>query len=130
MPEPMQARRQPSAAERIRAWKRKNPAHLRKPRTVSFPIRTGADLLADAVNAVWPWSRAEYPGRMRLRAWLLGGIDPQTARRYRNGDIPRCRLPIVSARLRLIAARLIAAADAIDNGQAVPPMPNSNSDSG
>jgi hypothetical protein len=73
-----------------------------------FPAPSGESLLERSQAALWPWDRSQYPGRQRLRAWLLG-VSVETAREYRK-KLPRSRALILATRLEDIARRLLTMA--------------------
>lgn len=64
--------------------------------------------LIDRVCAAWfPWSRDQYPGLQRLRAWLLGAMRVETANRYRG----KRALKLPAFRARIVANHLMAKAE-------------------
>lgn len=85
--------------------------HLRRLRTRGlFPPSLTANLVDVATAALFPWSRKDYPGVMRLRAWLMGGIPVTSASAFRRvGPSKRVWLAMAQ-RLRVKACELVALA--------------------
>ncbi len=68
-----------------------------------FPSRKYVTLADQCLAALFPWRRAEYPGVVRLRGWLMG-VDPRTALEYRK------RKPLPWSTARTMAGHLEAKA--------------------
>lgn len=80
-------------------WERK-PGYVLKRHRMLFPSHP-VDLLLDrALSAIWPWQASEYPGRIRLLAWLLGDVPVRTAQHYRKIAFPKFRALIVAENLQ------------------------------
>ena len=80
-----------------------------------FPNRHSRNAIENACATVWPWSYQQYPGVQRLRAWLMGMTNVESAAAYcKRVEVPKVRLRIAAGKLRAMASSLIASADALD----------------
>ena len=86
----------------------RDPAHVRARYRTLFPSPNASGLVDRALSAVWPWEVREYPGRQRLRAWLLG-CSVEAGRKYRDRP-PAFRAVIAAERIEGLARDLLAMA--------------------
>lgn len=93
MQEPLQTKEFQPRAVKDWGYTRKRDRSL----FATIAIRNVADR---AMQVLWPWSREEYPGRMRLRAWLLGLENLNSARQYSRIKLPKLRVAFLADRLR------------------------------
>lgn len=101
--------------ERLRPKYSRESRHTRNRRRPLFVGALSDAIHERAISALWPWSRFEYPGKMRLRAWLLGLTNIRSASVYAGLRVlPPNRSRVLSSRLRSKAAELLEIADACD----------------
>ena len=110
MPETRQSSAKPAdpAGFLVREWI--DPGVPRRRVRVLFPKpASNRNLFRRASDALWPWGRSEYPGVTRLRAWLLGMNNLESARAYcKRKVLPRVRAGVVLSKLRAKRAELDA----------------------
>ncbi len=71
-----------------------------------FPQPSAKSILHRACEVLWPWGYRQYPGVMRLRAWL---VDVPVATGATYGKIP---LP--KSRVKILLAKLVSKRDELD----------------
>jgi hypothetical protein len=86
----------------------KDTAHIPPSRRGIQLPPTGKHPLDRALALLWPWERKDYPGRMKIRQWLLGVASVHTAKHYRQVDLPKIRRAFLADRLERKALEVLA----------------------
>lgn len=92
-----------------------------------FPVRASENPIVRACAVLWPWANREYPGVVRLRAWLLGMSNLDSVATYAKlRVVPASRLRAVASRLRAKASEVLAMADELEHLAGTGPYPDTS----